>query len=475
LRRPAAAIAALVALSLLGSACTVGPSYKRPPVAVPAQVYGQAAPEAESLADVPWWEVFQDPALRALVTEALQRGYDVRIAAARVEEARARYGIARAAAFPQLGFAAGYQRQHLPDSSTTDPVSTNQIVASVSVGWELDVWGRVRRLSEAARAQYFATEEARRGVMLSLLSEVASAYFELRELDAELANARAAQAAFQETLDLFNRRLAGGAASALETSRAEASLAAVSAEIPALERDIVARENQIDLLLGRVPGPVARGLDLEAQPIPPRVPAGLPSTLLERRPDLRASEQDLVAATANVGAARAQFFPTLSLTGAAGGASSELSHLVGSNPAWTIGAGLLGPIFQGGRIRSQYRVSLAQLEQARLHYEQDVTRALGEVSTSLVALQKLEEAEAQRRRAVTANENAVRLARLRYTSGLSAYFEVLDALQQLFLSENSLTQTRRDRLLSLAQFYEALGGGWPMTPGGPAPETAPRP
>jgi outer membrane protein, multidrug efflux system len=462
-------LSALLALALLPG-CVVGPNYKRPPVAVPDQVYGQAAPDSESLADLPWWDVFKDPVLRGLVRDALRDGYDVRIAAARVEEARARYGIARAAAFPQIGYSAGYERQHLPDSSTSDPVSANDVVASVSVGWELDVWGRVRRLSEAARAQYLSTEEARRGVMLSLLSEVASAYFELRERDAELANARRAQAAFQETLDLFNRRLEGGAASALETSRAEAALAAVSADIPTLEREIVARENQIDFLLGRVPGPVARGADLEGQPIPPRIPAGLPSALLVRRPDLRSAEQELVAANANVGASRAEFFPTLSLTGGAGGASSELSHLLGSNPAWTIGAGLVGPLFQGGRIRSQYRVSVAQFEQARLRYEQDVNRALGEVSTSLVALAKLEEAEIQRRRAVTANENAVRLARLRYTSGLSAYFEVLDALQQLFQSENSLAQTRRDRLVALAQFYEALGGGWPMVAPVSSPE-----
>ncbi|HEV7501507.1 MAG TPA: TolC family protein, partial [Vicinamibacteria bacterium] len=189
------------------------------------------------------------------------------------------------------------------------------------------------------------------------------------------------------------------------------------------------------------------------------------------------SEQNLIAANANVGAARADFFPTLSLTGAFGGASSELSHIVGANPAWTIGPGLVGPLFQGGRIRSQYRVSLAQFEQARLRYEQDVNRALGEVSTSLVALQKLEQAETERRRAVAANENAVRLARLRYTSGLSAYFEVLDALQQLFLSQNSLAQTRRDRLVALTQFYEALGGGWPVAPSRPGerPADAPRP
>jgi multidrug efflux system outer membrane protein len=465
--------AAVTALAALCASCTVGPNYKRPPIDLPPQVYGQPAAEAESLADLPWWEVFDDPALRALIEEALRNGYDVRIAAARVEEARARYGIARAAAYPQIEYAAGAVHRHVPASASDSESSGDDFVANVSVAWEVDLWGRVRRLKESALAQYLATEEARRGVMLSLVAEVASAYFELRALDAELVNARHAQDAFQETFDLFNQRLKGGAASALETSRAEAALAGVSATIPDLERRVVERENQIDLLLGRPPGPVTRGADLGAQRIPPRVPAGLPSDLLRRRPDLRASEQDLIAATANVGVARAAFFPTLSLTGAFGGASSELSDLVGTSPAWRIGAGLTGPLFQGGRIRSQHRVTLAQLDEARLGYEQDVNRALSEVSTSLVALQKLEESEAQRRRAVAANENAVRLARLRYASGLSAYFEVLDALQDLFQAETLLAATQRDHLLALAQFYEALGGGWPVSPGaGAAPAPA---
>ena len=267
--------AAATALAALSAGCVVGPNYKRPPVTVPERVYGQLAADAESLADLPWWEVFEDPVLRGLIEEAMREGYDVRIAAARVEEARARFGIARAAAFPQVGYAAGYERRHVPESASDSTTSGDNFVVNVSVGWELDLWGRVRRLKEAARAEFLATEEARRGVMLSLVSDLASAYFELRELDAELDNARRAQAAFQETFDLFNKRLQGGAASALETSRAEAALAEVSARLPDLERQVVARENEIGVLLGRVPGPVPRGGDLDAQPIPPRVPAGL--------------------------------------------------------------------------------------------------------------------------------------------------------------------------------------------------------
>lgn len=467
MRRAAAALAFVVAS---GGGCAVGPAYKRPPVALPAQVYGQAGvPDTRSLGELPFWDLFQDESLRALIEEALRAGYDVRIAAARVDQARARFGIARAAAYPQVGYEARYARQHTPPSGGEAAKTENQFAADVNVSWELDLWGRVRRLKESARAQYLASEEARRGVMLSLVAEVASAYFELRELDAELEHARAAQQAFQDTFELFNRRLEGGAASALETSRAEAELANVSAQIPSLEQQVLARENQLSLLLGRPPGPIARGAQLADQPVPPELPAGLPSALLARRPDLLASEQRLIAATADVGVARAAFFPTLSLTGALGGVSSELEQVTGGDLGWRVAPSLLGPLFQGGRIRRAHRLSLALLEEARLRFEQDVNRALGEVSTSLYALQKLEAAEGQRRRAVAANENAARLSRLRYTSGLSAYFEVLDAQQQLLQAQNGLAQTRRDQLVALARFYEALGGGWRATPSPAAP------
>jgi multidrug efflux system outer membrane protein len=446
-------IAVLTLITL--SACTVGPNYQRPVVPVPEQFYGaEGAAEAASLADVQWFELFNDPVLRTLIDEALRNGFDARIAAARVEEARARFGISESLRYPDVDYQAGLGRQRV------NAETSNRGGANIGISWEADLWGRIRRLNEAARAQYLATEEGRRAVMLSLVSEVATAYFDLRALDAELGIARRSTTAFGDTLELFNRRLEGGTASAVETARAEAALANSAAVIPLLERAIVATENRINFLTGRVPAPIARGASLTEQTIPPEVPAGLPSALLLRRPDIRQSEQLLIAANANVGAAQAAFYPTLSLTGLLGVASPELSELFDEGRTWSVQASLLGPLFNAGRLRNQHRVALAQFEQARIAYEADVNNALGEVSTALVALQKLREAEAERQRAVRANEEAVRLVTMRYESGLSAYFEVLDAMERLLAAENNLADTRRDRLIALVQFYRALGGGW---------------
>ena len=443
----------LLLLAFAFTACTVGPNYQKPAVTVPEQFYGAAA-TTESIADAQWFDVFSDPALRALIEEALRHGYDARIAAARVEEARARYGIAGAARFPDVDYQVrgGYGRQGGETGAA--------FAANVGAFWEIDLWGRIRRLNEAARAQYLASEEGSRAVRLALASEVASAYFDLRELDAELDIARRTVSAFRNTLELFENRLRGGTASGLETARAEALLANAAAQIPLLEREIVATENQLNVLLGRVPGPIARGAALHEQPIPASVPAGLPSALLLRRPDVRAAEQSLIAANANVGVAEAAFYPSLSLTGLLGVQSAELSELFGEGRVWNIQAGLLGPIFNAGRLRNQRRVAVAQFEQALAQYEQAVTRALADASTSLVTLEKLAAAETERQRALRANEEAVRLVTLRYESGFSAYFEVLDAMQQLFIAQNNLARTRRDRLNALVQLYRALGGGW---------------
>jgi multidrug efflux system outer membrane protein len=458
-----------VAAALALSGCSVGPDYKRPALPTPDAFYGSAAPASEaSLAEAGWWDVFSDPVLRSLIDEALKNGYDVRLAAARVEEARARYGLAGSEYFPTLGYSAGVSRAHNGSFQTPGDVTGNAINVSGLLSWEIDVWGRVRRLNEQARAQYLASEEGRRGVELSLVSDVASAYFDLRALDAELEIARKTRDTFQDTYDLFSRRLRGGAASALETSRAEVLLANASALIPGLEQRIVARENQITLLLGRAPGPVARGGSLTEQALPPAVPAGLPSALLLRRPDVRAAEQGLVAANAGIGVARAAFYPTLSLTGLLGGVSPGLHDLFAAGRTWSIGAGLLGPLFAGGSLVAQERIARARFDAACATYEQTFTRALGEVSTDLVAIEKLASEEAERARAVGAARESVRLATRRYESGFSAYFEVLDALQQLLPAETALVVTRRDRLAALVSFYRALGGGWNGTP--PPPE-----
>jgi multidrug efflux system outer membrane protein len=451
------ALVATVAALLTG--CAVGPNYKRPVVPVPAQYYAdQAVAEARSLADLPWWEVFEDPLLKSLVEEALKNGFDARIAAYRVEESRARYGIARSQYFPQIDYSGGWTRGQ--QNQLLNPAGVTQTAwsADVSFGWEIDLWGRIRRLNESAKAQYLATEEARRGVLLSLASDVATAYFVLRELDEELEIARRTTEAFQQTYDLFDRRLQGGAASALETSRAEGALGNVAATIPELERAIVATENRINFLLGRNPQPIPR--DTPMAPLPPSIPARLPSQLLETRPDIRQAEQLLVSANANIGVAKAAFFPTLSLTGLFGNVSPELGDLFSQGKTWSIGAGLVGPLFNGGRIKRQYEAQKALWEQAKVQYEATVSNAFGEVSTSLVDRTKLVDTVEQRQRAVTAYQESVRLSNVRYLSGLSSYFEVLDSQQQLFPAEIELSRSRRDQLQAIVNLYRALGGGW---------------
>src|SRR5262249_7479403 len=405
-----------------------------------------------------------------LIDEALRNNYDVRAAAWRVEEFRARAGIARSELFPQIQYRGEWSRSRqsqfiAPGSS---PVNLHDV--NLGLSWEIDLWGRIRRLSEAALAQYLATREARRGVLLSVVSEVARAYFELRELDAQLEIARRTTETFQGTYDLFNRQMLGGVTSQLVVSRAEAALGTAAAAIPNLERQIVAQENLLSFLVGPNPGPIPRGRSLTEQALPPEIPAGLPSTLLvpaglpsallERRPDLRQAEQQLIAANASVGAAMASFFPTISLTGAFGGVSPEVSDLFAAGKTWSVGAGLTGPLFQGLRLKNQYDASVAQWEQAKIQYESAVTNAFGEVSTALVAHQKLAEVEQQQARSVSAYQEAVRLANTRYLAGLSSYVEVLDAQQQLFPAENALAQIRFSRLANFVQLYKALGGGW---------------
>lgn len=444
----------ILLMSIALASCTVGPNYQKPVVAVPDQFYGASSSDAASLADTKWFDLFSDPVLRSLIEEALKNGYDTRIAASRVEEARARYGIAGAAKYPDVDYQAGIGRGR----SRGDTESG--FIANVGASWEIDLWGRIRRLNEAARAQYLASEEGRHAVQLAYVSEVATAYFDLRELDEELDIAKRNTDAFGSTLDLFQRRLRGGTASALETSRAEALHANAAAQIPLIERDIVATENQINLLVGRAPQRIERGAALEDQPIPPSVPAGLPSALLLRRPDVRAAEQELIAANANIGVAQAAFYPTLSLTGLLGIESAELSEVFDEGRAWRVQAGLLGPIFNAGRLRNQKKIAQSEFDIALAEYERSVNNALADVSTSLVTLDKLGIAETERRNALRSNQEAVRLVNLRYDSGLSAYFEVLDAMEQQLLAENALARTRRDRLVALVQFYRALGGGW---------------
>lgn len=469
---------ALVALALAG--CAVGPDYKRPPVVTPPDFRGQVGPaEATSLADVPWWEAFQDPVLQELVREALASNYNVRVAVARVQEARAQVGVARSRFFPQIGYTgrAQYDRNGVaaqlginPQSPEANPLYFGALYAS----WELDIWGRIRRLDESAVAQLMGTEDARRGVLLTLVGDVAQNYFELLALDTQLDIARASVKAFQGTYDLFLDRYEFGIVSQLQTSRAQGALGSAQATVPEIEAEIAAKENQISTLLGRPPGPVKRGPPMFAQFIAPSVPVGLPSALLTRRPDLRQAEQQMVHANALIGVAKAEFFPKLSLTGLLGTASPEISALTsGTALVYNVAAGLTGPLFQGGRILENYRAHQAIWDQAKNQYLQTVLTAFQEVSSSLSTLARLADAETGQAWAVKGLEEAVSHATDRYLYGLSSYFEVLDAQQRLYPAQHSLAEIRRNRLLAYVQLYKALGGGWNLTDtqwGAPTPD-----
>ncbi|HYX21086.1 MAG TPA: efflux transporter outer membrane subunit [Thermoanaerobaculia bacterium] len=463
--------ASAVALALL-TGCAVGPNYKQPPVTAPdayRDVQGPPAPAA-SLADEPWWQVFGDPVLTKLIDEALAGNYDVALAAERVNEARARAGIARSEFFPQINYGGQWSRGR--SSQFVSPFSTatgNLNAVNVNFGWELDVWGRIRRLNEAAKAQYLASEEARRGVLLSLVSEVATTYFILRGLDEQLGIAKETVTSFQETYDLFNRKLQEGAASALETSYAAAALAQVASQIPEFERQIEANENSLNLLLGRNPGPIPRGQPISAQPVPPEIPAGLPSALLQRRPDIQQAEQNLIASNALVGVATANFFPQISLTGLFGAVSPDVSNLYPAGKTWTIAAGLLGPLFHGGQLRSEYDVAYAQWEQSKIQYEQTVTGAFSETTTVLYAREKIAATLAELTRTANNYREMVRLSTLRYNTGLANYFEVLYAMQLLYPAESARVISQVNLLVDYVDIYKALGGGWNLQPDDPNP------
>jgi outer membrane protein, multidrug efflux system len=457
----------VVASAGLLAGCAVGPDYKRPTTTPPATFRGQTDPAAAaSLADLPWWEAFRDPTLQGLLQTALANNYDLRVAVARVEQARALAAVARGAFFPSIGYESNIGRARGGAFGSVfvipgQPVPTqSSFVGLFTAAWEMDIWGRIRRQNEAARAQFLGTEEARRGVLLSLTSAVAQAYFELLELDAQLDIAKRNTDSFQSTYNLFRRRLEFGVASTLETSRAEGALGSAAATIPQLESQIAAKENEISILLGRNPGPIPRGTPLFEQVVVPEIPAGLPSALLERRPDLLQAEQQVVQANAQVGVAKANFFPQLNLTGFGGGVSPELSAFT---HVWSLAAGLTGPIFQGGQILETYRANVAAWEQAKFQYEQSVITAFREVSSALTALEKLVQVEAEQARAVQAYEDSVRTANKRYVGGLANYYEVLEAQQLLFPAENQLAQVRADRLFTYVQLYKALGGGWNLT------------
>ncbi len=452
-------------LTLAG--CAVGPDYKRPPVAQSDTYRGEAAAATNSFGDLPWWEVFHDEKLQELIRTALTNNYDVRIAAARVEQARALAAQARSQLFPQVDYFAGGAKGRNASAAgvlvpNTGEVGVMQFGGTAS--WELDLFGRIRRLSESAKAQYFASEEARRDVTISLIAQVAQDYFQLLTLDRQLAIAKEATNSFGESYRIFDQRLRGGVASKLETSSAEALMASSASVIPDREQQIVQVEDQLSVLLGRNPGPIVRaGSTLEAQLVP-EIPAGLPSSLLERRPDIREAEQLLRSANAQLGVATADFFPQLSLTGIIGQASPELATLTsGAAFGWGAAASLTGPVFHAGQLRAEYKQAKAARDQSVLQYQATVLYAFQEVADSLIARTKLAERRAQQDKAVLAYREASRIALDRYKQGESSYYEVLQEQQLLFPAEDTLAQTQLAQLSAFIQLYRSLGGGWEKT------------
>lgn len=456
------------AAALLLSGCAVGPNYVRPTLDTPSAFRGQAAPAAaRSLADLPWWDVYRDPQLATLIREALDANLDLRMAVSRLEQARAVAAQSRGLFFPQAGYQYEAGRGLIPGATNPDLSTDNSGSAVLTAAWELDLWGQLRRLHEADRAKYLATEEARRGVTIGLVAGVAQAYFGLLTLDLELDIARQSTNSFGESLRVFTERFKGGVVSELETSRAQAALANTAAYVPEIERQIAIQENQINLLLGRRPGPVRRGTALGAQTMPPDVPAGLPSALLERRPDIRQAEESLRAANALLGAAETKFLPSFELTGMFGKVSPDLNAFSSNREkTWSVGGTATGPLFEGGRLTAQYEQALAAREEARFAYEQAVLQALQEVASTLVSREKLAGVHTQQEQAVASLQTAVRVSNERYIAGKASYYEVLEAQQQLFPAQNALAQTQLNQLLVVVQLYKALGGGWgePPTP-----------
>jgi len=456
----------LLSAALLASGCTVGPNYKRPAAAVPGSYRGAPSDNAAqtqlaAFGDQKWWDIFQDEQLRTLIRTALTQNYDLRIAASRVLEARAQLGIIRADQFPSLGAGAGTSDNRTAQSKFLPAFETSTGQVSVSGAWELDFWGKYRRATEAARANLVASEWARREVLSTLVANVAGAYFQLRALDLELEISKRTLNSRQESLRLTRILADGGSTTLLDVRQAEQLIFTASAEIPVLEQQIEQQENLLSILLGQNPGDIPRGQALTEQHQPPEVPPGLPSSLLERRPDIQQAEAQLVAANAEIGVARAAYFPQISLNGAGGFQSSALTNLfTGPAGAWSFGASLTQPIFTGGRLRSQVRLAEARKQTAVLFYQQSIQGAFHSVSDALVSYHKTREFRAQQELLFRSAQDAARLSHMRYAGGVTGYLEVLTNETNSFSAELGVVQARLNELLAVVQVYQALGGGW---------------
>lgn len=456
--RPSALLAAI-----LVSGCTVGPNFQDPDVTVPVSFRFDANASPQSIADLPWWKVYHDPKLRSLIEEALNNNHDLKIAVSRVEQARQVALQTRSLGLPSVDYGGGASRgrnQAGGSASFTGGKTTDDATALLSVVWEVDFWGRIRRLNEADLARFLATDEARCAVIVSLIGDVAQAYFELLELDLEREIAIRTRDSFRTSFDLFNKRLEGGVASTVETSRANAAERQAAALIPDIERLIGQKENQLSILTGRAPGPISSRGKLDDSIISQAVPAGLPAAMIRRRPDLRQSEQLLRAANAEIGVAIAEYYPKIGLTAFAGRVSPDLSDISdGVGSAWSIASNISGPIFNGGRLKAQEAQARAAFDEAKHRHEKAVLTALGEVSNALIARQKFAAARDEQEQAVNSLTQAVGVSTERYTFGKASYFEILDSQLELFPTELQLARIRLNEYLAVVGLYRSLGGG----------------
>lgn len=444
--------------------CKVGPNYQRPDIPTPAAYRGPAEnpqlSQAASFADLPWWEIFKDPQLQDLIRTALKQNYDLQVATERINAARAQVAITRSALFPQVqadgNFSGGKEG--------TFQTRFNFLTLAADAAFQVDLFGKLRRATEAARAQLLATEDARKTVVLTLVSDVASNYFALRQLDLQLEITQETIRTQEDSVKLTTFRVQHGVATKLDVLQAQQTLDTANATVPDLERQIAQEEDAISILLGDYPHGVTRGLPLVDQPLPPEVPPGLASSLLERRPDIQEAEQNLVTANAEIGVAKAEFFPQISLTGSDGGSfgrSSAFSRFMSSQLAtYSYGADVSQPIFTGGALKGNLHFAQSQYRQALIGYRQAIQQAFGDVSDALIGYQKLHEVRVRQENTVADLQESVRLSNLRYRGGTTTFLEVLDGQRALFAAELTLAQNRGSEYQSLVQLYRALGGGW---------------
>lgn len=461
-----AAYAAACALSFFLASCTVGPNYQRPRVDVPATYRNPSQPQTPqttpgSFGDEKWWNVFQDQELQKLIHTAIQQNYNLQIAASRVIQARNQITITRSNQFPNVSGRVGYLSQRNPSFPPLPAYEINATQLEGTASWDIDFWGRYRRATEAARANLLSSEWAQRAVISSLVANVATAYFQLRELDLQLEIAKRTLASRQESVKLTETLVNGGATSLVDLRQAQQLVETAAATIPDIERQIQQQENLIKTLLGENPGEIVRGRRLTDEPLPPTLPAGLPSSLLERRPDIREAEQNLIAANAQIGVARAQLYPDISLTGAGGSETPALTRLFTTGAGvWSLSGAVTQPIFTAGRLRANVRLSEAQQQEALASYKQTVQEAFSNVSDALISYSKYRQFREHEQALAAAAKDASDLANTRYNGGVTSYLEVLTNETNYFSAELSLAQAQLNERLSLVQVYNALGGGW---------------